>query len=94
MSHEDPAEQQDNQFFPTDTNGDVQDCSSDEGACVVFRYNVGGGFYTDMTMSQLFPAEVDIDNPDAFPPHLYAVWEEQKELGQLAFDAAYIVPAP
>lgn len=94
MSHEDPAKQQDNQFFPTDTNGDVQDCSSDEGACVVFRYNVGGGFYTDMTMSQLFPAEVDIDNPDAFPPHLYAVWEEQKELGQLAFDAAYIVPAP
>ena len=43
-------------------------------------------------MSDLFPAAVDIGNPDAFPPHLYAVWEDEKRLGKLAFDAAYIVP--
>ena len=95
MSHEDPAKQQDNQFFPTSAAGANQDCTSDEGNCVVFRYKIpnGGGVYADMTMSDLFPATVTRQDPDAFKPHLYAFWEEQKRLGQLVFDAAYTVPA-
>ena len=92
MSHVDPKKVKNNQFFPTDANGDNQDCSSNEGDCVVFRYkDVNLGIYMDMKMSDLFPAEVVIGNTDAFPPHSYAAWAEGKELGQLAFDAAYTV---
>ena len=94
MSHEDPAAQQDNQWFPTDNAGANQDCSSNEGDCVVFRYKpTVGSPYIDMTMSALFPASVTIGDPDAFPPHLYAFWESDKRLGQLVSDAAYIVPS-
>jgi len=92
MSHEDPAKQQDNQFFPTSALGANQ-VHSNEDDYVVFRYKETINHpYADMKMSDLFPAAVDIGNPDAFPPHLYAVWEDEKRLGKLAFDAAYIVP--
>jgi len=97
MSHESEvvngSPQRDNQWFPVDINGDRQDCSLDEDNCVVFRYKVSG-VYTDMTMSALFPSSVTVGDPDAFKPHLLAKWEEEKRLGQLVFDAAYIVPEP
>ena len=89
MSHENPATHQNNQWFPTNGAGVNQDCSANEDNCVVFNYKIGG-VYVPMTMSTLFPTAVQED-PDDFPPHLYAKSEEYKELGQLVFDAAYIV---